>query len=162
MNGRSSFQTRQQMRASLLAKATAATLWPFQHWRSKAQLLRSSGAGDRLPAQRAERAPWTEQHAEVAVAALGDPAESSHRAGRVLARRESEVSSEVAAGAEAVNVADEGNQGRGRQDADAGHGGEVLDGGELTCQITEVLRDALRSSRERVDFLEEIPQHISQ
>ena len=55
---RSLLQTAQAMRASLLARATAALLWPRAHWRSRAQTWRWLGCPRLLAAQRTERAPW--------------------------------------------------------------------------------------------------------
>ena len=55
---RSLLQTAQAMRASLLARATAALLRPRAHWRSRAQSWRRLGRSRPFAAQRTERAPW--------------------------------------------------------------------------------------------------------
>jgi phosphoribosylcarboxyaminoimidazole (NCAIR) mutase len=49
-----------------------------------------------------------EERAQVAVAALGDSAESALEAARVLARREAEIAGKVSSGREATHVADLG------------------------------------------------------
>ena len=51
-------QTAQAMRASLLARATAALLCPRRSWRWRAQARRRSGWSWSLAARRTERAPW--------------------------------------------------------------------------------------------------------
>ena len=82
-----------------------------------------------------------EEHAEVRVTTLADRAEVTGGAAGVFAGSEAEVVGEAAAGAEAVDIADEGEQRGGGEQTDAGdgteagHDGEVRgEGGELAFE----------------------------
>lgn len=71
-----------------------------------------------------------EHHAQVGVAVLGDAAEALNRTAGELFGREAEIGGEGAARAKAVDIAYEGDQSGGGEDADAGDGhesGEALE-----------------------------------
>jgi len=59
-----------------------------------------------------------EEHAQIAVAVLGDPAHTTRSTRRVFSGCEPEVGGEVAAGSEPVRIADERDEGGGGEHAD--------------------------------------------
>ena len=94
-----------------------------------------------------------EEHAQVGVAALGDPAEASAQAARVLAGCQADEAGHVAAGGEARGVADEGVQGGGGEQADARYRAQAGDDGDLPGEGLELRLDVLDACGERGDLL---------
>jgi hypothetical protein len=84
-----------------------------------------------------------EEYPEVAVAPLRDGSEPSGTPRGGLAGREAEIGGEATAGGEPVDVTDGGNEGGGREDADARDGHEKRDpwdeGGELFKLALEIV-----------------------
>src|SRR5688572_30040494 len=79
-----------------------------------------------------------EKHAEIDVAALADGAEAADETAGALAGRQAQVAGEVAAGGETLHVADEGDQGSGRDEADARDRAQAGDGGSLVGERLEL------------------------
>src|SRR5207245_11020170 len=81
----------------------------------------------------------SEEHAEIDVTALADGSEPADETTGVLARCQAEVAGEVTAGGEALDVADEGDQGGGGDEANAGDGAQPGDGGGLIGERFELV-----------------------
>src|SRR5512134_2904927 len=94
-----------------------------------------------------------EEHAQVGVAALGDPAEESAQAARVLAWCQAEEAGHVAAGREARGVADEGVQGGCREQADTRYRAQPGDERDLPGEGLELRLDVFDAGGERGDLL---------
>ncbi len=107
-----------------------------------------------------------QQGAQIRIAALADPTESTVETTGRLARRESEVAGEVAAGREAPDVSHEGDEGGGREQAHAGDRAQARHLGTLAREALELLLDRANAGLELCDlvrgFGEEDPQRIRQ
>ncbi len=99
-----------------------------------------------------------EQHAEVAVAPLGDPAEASRQPRRVLSGREAEVCSEVTPGTEAPHISHVGHE-RGRgEHADPGYAHQERRVGHVLGEPLELPLDVLGPAPEFLDLGDRIEQ----
>src|SRR6516165_10848907 len=87
-----------------------------------------------------------EQHPQVRVSVLADPAESSAQPARGLSGSEAEVAREVSSRRETLDVTDEGEQSRGGEKADAWHGAKASGGGDLDGLGVELLLDGAYAS----------------
>jgi hypothetical protein len=76
-----------------------------------------------------------QESSQVGVAAFGDGAEAWLQSAGVLAGNESEVAGEPTSGREAGRVADEADQRRGSQKADAGNAHELGHGGSPLARV---------------------------
>src|SRR5438552_1717838 len=120
-------QTAHAMRASLLASATAALLWPRRRSSWSAQCCRRCGAGGLLGVTEHGASAVDQEHAEIGVPALADGPQPAAQAARMLTGRQAEVAGEVAPRGEAMRMADEADQ-RGRgEETDAGDGAQSGD-----------------------------------
>ena len=97
-----------------------------------------------------------EEHAEVDVTSLGDPPEPPLQGAGELSGGEAEVAGKVAGGGEAVDVAHEGDEGRGDQETDAGDGEQPLDGGGLLGQGLQLALGFLDALFEKAYLLAEL------
>src|SRR6266704_2174991 len=82
-----------------------------------------------------------EEHAKVDVAALADGTEAADETAGAFTRGQPEVAGEVTAGGETLHVPDEGNQGGGGEETDAGDGAQAGDGGSLVGECLELVLD---------------------
>jgi len=96
--------------------------------------------------------PVDEEHAQVGVAAFADASQAAGEAAGAFAGGDAEVAGEVAARREAMQVADEGEQRRGGQPSDAGHGAEPAHRGDLSGQEIELALHGLDALLEVADL----------
>jgi hypothetical protein len=93
-----------------------------------------------------------EEHSEIRIAALGDGAETADEAARVLPWGEPEEAREVATRGEAVDVADEGDESGGGEEADTGDRAQAPDDGILRCEFFDLVNDVADAGVEVEDF----------
>ena len=82
--------------------------------------------------------------------------------GQASYRLEADVGREVAPRAEAADVADEGDEGGGSQDADARHTQQVEDRGHLLSEARQFVVHSLGLFVEDRDFLKELRERVPQ
>jgi len=124
----------------------------------RAHRWRRSGEEERLAASRAERAPWIKEGAQVGVAAFGDGAQMSVEAAGSLAGDDAEEAGESASGGESREVSDEGVEGGGGDQADAGDGEVVLDEGQVVGEQLQLSLAIVDFGVEVSDFRSETEQ----
>ena len=108
-----------------------------------------------------------EQHAQIAVAFLGDAAQVPTAARAVLARRQAEPAGEVARVLEVGHITGSGgHQGGGGEQPDAGHGQQQRAGGAVTGHSGQLAFDLGNARFEQADLFEQhaggMPNQIRQ
>src|SRR5262245_24148085 len=94
-----------------------------------------------------------EQHAEIDVATLADGAEAADETAGAFAGRQAQVAGEVTCGGEALHIADEGDQGGGSEETDAGDGTQTVDGGNLVGEGLKLSLDDSNATFQVADLV---------
>ena len=122
--------------------------------------LKAIGLRDSVSGEESGASPVDEEHTEVAVAPFGDGSETPGSSCGGLAGCEAKEGGEGPTGGKAANVSDGGNEGGGREDADARYGHEEADGRDEWSEALELVLEIVGPGLEVLDLEEGLMEGV--